>query len=374
MSLASKLSEERRARLVAERLLELKQAELFAANRKLGHRAKELSEEIVEKAAEVANVRDENQRVKSDLTVVTQNLEVAERRLWQAVETIEDGFAFFDEDHRLISANSAYVSVFDGLEEIQEGIPFARILQLMTEEGIVDTGELSTAEWRAMMLARWQSPAPEPVTIRFWNDMYIKLMDKRGEAGDVVSLALNITDTITYEKELRDARNKAESANRAKSAFLANMSHEIRTPMNGVIGMADLLTDTDLSEEQRLYVNTMKNSGEALLVIINDVLDYSKIEADKLELHPEPFDLERAIHEIVMLLQPSARDKGLDLLVDFDMFLPTEFVGDPGRIRQILTNILGNAVKFTLEGHVHCFVSLQGCGPAAVGAFAKVGT
>lgn len=352
MSLASKLAEERRARLGAERLLELKQAELFAANRKLGHHARALSEEIVEKRAEVANVRDENQRVKSDLSRTTKNLEVAERRLWQAVETIEDGFAFFDSDHCLISANSAYLSVFEGLEEIQPGVPFARILQLLTEEGIVDTGELAPAEWRAMMLNRWQSSTPEAITLRLWNGMYFKVVDKRGEAGDVVSLVLNITDTIRYEKNLREARNRSEAANRAKSAFLANMSHEIRTPMNGVIGMAELLTDTELSEEQRLYVNTMKNSGEALLVIINDVLDYSKIEAGKLELHPERFDLERAIHEIIMLLQPTARDKGLDLLVDYDMFLPTEFIGDPGRIRQVLTNILGNAVKFTLQGHV----------------------
>lgn len=352
MSLASKLAEERRARLAAERLLELKQAELFAANRKLGHHARALSEEIVEKSAEVATVRDENQRVKSDLSRATQNLEVAERRLSEAVETIEDGFAFFDSNHCLIFANSAYLAVFDGLEEVQPGVPFARILQLLTEEGVVDTGAMTPAEWRALMLNRWQSPTPEPITLRLWNDTYVKVMDKRGEAGDVVSLVLNITDTIRYEKDLREARNKAEMANRAKSAFLANMSHEIRTPMNGVIGMAELLTDTDLTEEQRLYVSTMKNSGEALLVIINDVLDYSKIEADKLELHPEPFDLERAIHEIIMLLQPLARDKGIELLVDYDIFLPTEFIGDPGRIRQVLTNILGNAVKFTLTGHV----------------------
>ncbi|AKO98604.1 Signal transduction histidine kinase [Marinovum algicola DG 898] len=352
MTLASKLAEERRARLAAERLLELKQAELFAANRKLGHHARALSEEIVEKRAEMATVRDENQRVKSDLTRATENLEVAERRLGQAVETIEDGFAFFDANHCLIFANSAYLSVFDGIEEIQPGISFARVLQLLTEEGIVDTDDLAPADWRAMMLGRWQSPSPEPVTLRLWNDNYIRVHDRRGEAGDVVSLVLNITDTIRYEKDLRRARNRAEAANRAKSAFLANMSHEIRTPMNGVIGMAELLTDTELSEEQRLYVNTMRSSGEALLVIINDVLDYSKIEADKLELHPETFDLERAIHEIVMLLQPTARDKGIDLLVDYDIFLPTQFFGDPGRIRQVLTNIIGNAVKFTLKGHV----------------------
>jgi CheY-like chemotaxis protein len=130
------------------------------------------------------------------------------------------------------------------------------------------------------------------------------------------------------------------------------MSHEIRTPMNGVVGMAELLCDTALSEEQRLFAETIRSSGEALLVIINDILDYSKIEAERLTLRPEPFDLERTIHEVTMLLQPRAREKGIDLMIDFDMFLPTRFVGDPGRLRQVLTNLIGNAVKFTEAGHV----------------------
>lgn len=352
MSLAEKLAEERRARLAAERLLEIKQGELHAANRKLGRHALALTRQIGATQAEVANVRDENERVKSDLTVANAKIEIAERRLWQSIQSIQDGFAFFDSDGCMIGANAAYLDVFEELEEVGPGVSYFRILQLLTDEGIVNTEGLTPAEWRKEMAARWTMPNPQPKVIRLWNDQFIKLIDQRGHAGDVVTLALNITSTVRYEAQLHAAREKAEAANRAKSAFLANMSHEIRTPMNGVVGMAELLSDTDLTEEQQLYANTIRSSGEALLVIINDVLDYSKIEAEKLVLHPEEFDLERCIHEVVMLLQPAARDKGITLAVDYDLFMPTRFVGDPGRVRQVLTNLMGNAVKFTQKGHV----------------------
>ncbi|MCA0921260.1 response regulator [Pseudooceanicola nanhaiensis] len=352
MSLANKLSEERRARLAAERLLEQKQAELHAANRKLGRHARALSEEIFETRAAVQTVRDENRRVKLDLSAAHQKVEIAERRLWQSIETIEGGFAFFDGDSRMIAANAAWLSVFDGLEEVAPGVTYIRLLQLITEEGIVDIGEMTPKEWRRMMITRWQSPVPEQIVLRLWNGQYIKMIDQRGHEGDVVCLALNITESVRYEEQLREARTRAEAANRAKSAFLANMSHEIRTPMNGVVGMAELLGDTELTRDQQLYVDTIRSSGEALLVIINDVLDYSKIEADKLALHPEPFDLERCIHEVVTLLQPRARQKGLEVLVDYDLFLPTRYIGDPGRLRQVITNLVGNAIKFTAKGHV----------------------
>ncbi len=365
MSLAEKLAQERRARLAAERLLELKQAELLAANRKLGRHAIELTRKIGQTQAEVETVRDEAQRVRSDLDAANQKVEIAERRLWLSISAIQDGFAFFDSDNRLIAANPAYIDFFDGLEEIRPGVSYIRILQLLTDEGLINTEDLTPDEWRAMMIERWNAPHPEPIVMRTWNNQYIRLIDQRGHGGDVVSLALNITASVRYEAELKAARERAEAANRAKSAFLANMSHEIRTPMNGVVGMAELLGDTDLTDEQRLYVDTIRNSGEALLVIINDVLDYSKIEAEKLTLHPEPFDLERCIHEVVMLLQPTARDKGIDMLVDYDLFLPTRFVGDRGRVRQVLTNLVGNAVKFTLQGHVLIRVTgvpqAQGC-------------
>ncbi|WP_170479624.1 response regulator [Ruegeria arenilitoris] len=352
MGLAEKLAKERRARLAAERLLHLKEAELSAANRKLGRRAMALSRQIDETQAEVENVRGENEKVKSDLTVANAKIEVAERRLWHSIQTIQDGFAFFDGDSRLISANAAYLSVFQGLDEVRSGISYHRILEILTDEGIVDIGQEVAADWQARMQRRWARPNPEPMVIQLWNGQFVRVIDQRGHGGDVVSLELNITSSVRNEAELRTAREKAEAANRAKSVFLANMSHEIRTPMNGIVGMSELLTETPLNEEQKLYVNTIRNSGEALLSIINDVLDYSKIEAEKLALYQEPFDLERCILEVSMLLQPSVREKGLTLLVDYDLFLPTLFVGDLGRVRQILTNLIGNAVKFTSEGHV----------------------
>ncbi|MEP5153426.1 response regulator [Planktotalea sp.] len=352
MSLAHKLSQERRARLAAERLLEMKEAELFSANRKLGRHARALSDRIEETEAEVANVRHENRRVKSDLSAAHQKIEIAERRLWQSIRTIQDGFAFYNADNEMVGANNAYLSVFDNLEDMKPGVTYQEMLLILTDEGIVDTEDLSASEWRASMLERWNSPKPEPRIIKFWNGLYAKLVDERSAEGDVVSLALNITDTIRYENQLKKARYDAEAASRAKSAFLANMSHEIRTPMNGIVGMADLLAETNTDEEQNLFIDTIRNSGEALLTIINDVLDYSKIEAEKLQLRPITFDFEQCIHEVMRLLQPSARDKGVALLIDYDLFLPTQLFGDPGRIRQILTNIIGNAVKFTTDGHV----------------------
>ena len=358
MTLAHKLAQERRARLAAERLLEMKEAELFSANRKLGRHARALSDRIERTEAEVANVRNENRQVKSDLSVAHQKVEIAERRLWHSIRTIRDGFAFYNADNEMVGANDAYLGVFDDLEDMKPGVTYQEMLMILTEEGIVDTEDLNPIEWRASMLERWNARHPKPRVIRFWNGLYAKLIDERGPDGDVVSLALNITDTIRYENELKQARFQAETANRAKSAFLANMSHEIRTPMNGIVGMADLLSETDMGDEQKLFVDTIRNSGEALLTIINDVLDYSKIEAKRLEIRPTTFDFEQCIHEVIRLLQPSARDKDVALLIDYDLFLPTQLIGDPGRIRQVLTNILGNAVKFTKKGHV--LISITG--------------
>ncbi len=154
------------------------------------------------------------------------------------------------------------------------------------------------------------------------------------------------------QADLKDAHLAVEASSKSKSEFLASMSHEIRTPMNGVLGMAELLLDTDLSSDQRGYAETIAKSGSALLPIINDILDFSKIEAGKLTLHPEPFDLHRAIEDLVTMISAKAYQKEVEINVRYDPDLPAGFIGDEGRIRQILANVVGNAVKFTLEGHV----------------------
>ncbi|SMR83402.1 hypothetical protein SAMN04488030_3319 [Aliiroseovarius halocynthiae] len=352
MKIENILAQERRARMAAERLLAQKQAELSDANRILSQHALSLSDEITETREVVEEIKGENTQVRADLEKANKEVVIAKRRLWDSLETIEDGFAVFDQTDRMIAANSAYLLPFDGLTCVAPGIRYVDILTIATEEGIVDIGDLRPLAWRDMMLARWHAPKAEPLKLRLWDGTHIQLVDRRSRDGDMVCLGLNITETITYQTKLKEARFRAEAANRAKSAFLANMSHEIRTPMNGVVSMAELMAEGELNDEQRLYVDTIRKSGEALLTIINDVLDYSKIEAAKLALHPEPFDLEKTILDVVTLLQPTVQEKGIQLSIDFDLFMPTRFMGDAVRLRQILTNLIGNAVKFTSEGHV----------------------
>jgi PAS domain S-box-containing protein len=188
---------------------------------------------------------------------------------------------------------------------------------------------------------------------------WVKLDATFGENESFVVILTDVTEVKAREAELEVLLARSEAADKAKSDFLANMSHEIRTPMNGVLGMAELLSKSELDSRQKTFVDIVVKSGNALLTIINDILDFSKIDAGQMKLRKSPFDPIEAVEDVATLLSAAAAEKDIELVVSGEQTVRHTFMGDPGRFRQIVTNLLGNAIKFTERGHVHVEVSSE---------------
>lgn len=274
--------------------------------------------------------------------------------LQDAFDNVAQGLAAYDENARVITWNRKYQD-FLILEDhqIYRGCPVWELVMLHAERGTYGPGERRELEERVRARIA-QLMSGQIVRFDYTNANGISMeavSAPRPQGGFVVTYA-DITDRKLAEAEIIRARDEAEAANRAKSSFLAAMSHEIRTPMNGVLGLIEVLQQSELTDDQRLLTETVSESATALLRIIDDILDFSKIEAGRMELESVPVPLRRTVESVLDTVAAAAEAKGLDLTMDMAEDLPDTVLGDPVRIRQILLNMLGNGVKFTEQGSV----------------------
>jgi PAS domain S-box-containing protein len=321
----------------------------------------------------------------TDLKTAEEAATNSRRVLFDAIDSFSQGFVLFDKHDGFVLANSRFKEMFPDLEALlQPGTPYTDILRAGYRHGSLEDGDEGLQALMDWMMTWHRSPM-QPIEQHLHDGRWIRLTEHRMSDGGTVGLRTDITEfkllgaaraqrmadleaarnDLEMQKQellatsaaLSVAKEAAETANRAKSDFLAMMSHEIRTPMTGMMGMIGLLCDTRLDEEQQNLANMARESTNNLLVVINDILDFSKLEAGKLNLESIDFSLQAVIGGVVSLLGANARGKGLQLENALSSDVPGWMNGDPNRIRQVLLNLTGNAIKFTERGAVRIVAS-----------------
>ena len=317
------------------------------------HRARGRGEELSRQTAQLQSVAGRLEASLENAAAINARLNQSEARYKGLVDAQGDAIFRRDAENRLTYGNDAFFKLF-GLDAAGAiGHPFTPELHPGSKNprvgGFVESGRARARYDQHVWTARgfrWIA----------WEDFVVR--DSHGRLVEVQSVGRDITQRKSLEDALTEARDKAEEANRAKSGFLATMSHEIRTPMNGVLGMGRLLLETELRPEQRSYAEAITKSGEALLSMIGDILDFSKIEAGMLQLHEDAVDLRAMLCGVGELLCQRGYDKSVELTAIVAPQVPHVIRADEGRLRQVITNLMGNAVKFTEQGGVCVEASL----------------
>ena len=283
-----------------------------------------------------------------------------ERSFESVLASIDYGVAFWDRELRLQVHNEKFLELTQiAGEDLPKNPSYRELLTVNRHRGVYPLDTSDDELWEAFLQEREHELRTTTDGVRevHMPDGKVLLNTSAAIGDGFMQAYFDLSAIKQNEDELKDAQEAAEAANRAKSQFLANMSHEIRTPMNGIMGMAELLLATDLGDKQKTFAEMIVKSSGSLITIINDILDFSKIDAGQLELAPAPFGLTEAIEDVAALISARAAERGLDLITRVDPSLPDNYIGDVGRLRQIVTNLVGNAVKFTTKGHVYVNVT-----------------
>jgi len=312
-------------------------------------------------------------------------------QLADAIEALPDGFVLYDCDDRLVACNRRYRELYDyPPPEIDiVGMTYEEIVRQAVAAGLFapSQGDIDVETFIAGQVGRHRAATGEPVELALANGRWLRISERRTADGGIVGVRTDITELKLKQQELEatvaaleDARGelqargrriarlarahqrekgRAEKAARIKAEFLATVSHEIRTPMNGILGMTQLLLDGGLEDEQRRYALAVQQSGETLLALIDDILDLSRLEARQVTIEKVAFDPAECLGGVVVLLAPHAQAKGLDIAIGVDPAVPAMVRGDPNRLRQVLLNVIGNAVKFTERGGIDIRVAVR---------------